>query len=279
MYDLGGGGIKIIEFDPPVAYARCRSNGSSSIAMGGYHTIANNVVHSGGRSFVDATGILVSMSAHNTVVHNDVADFYNSGIQLVTIDLCNPDHTNSSHHNTVRFNRVHQIGQEVLSDMGGIYFFGPNENSVASYNEVFGVRHWGHGLPNYFASTPPYTPPGPGTPPLAGGQERPLGRGDLPGRGLQRDDGVGEPRLRHGRAGAHVERGPEPHGEEQRVRTERGVRVPARHRPSRPDAAHGLQRQSRAPSGRGHRSQGGEQHRLLRRLRLTMSDQTSMRAT
>src|SRR6185503_21176293 len=76
LFDLGASGIKVVEYDPQVAYDLDRSNLAASIAMGGDHVIENNVIQSGGRSFYDATGILLVCSANNHVTHNDVGDFY-----------------------------------------------------------------------------------------------------------------------------------------------------------------------------------------------------------
>jgi parallel beta helix pectate lyase-like protein len=145
MHDLGGGGIKVVSFNPSVAYGYCLSNLGSTIETGGNHVIEDNVIHSGGRSFYDTNGILIVASAGNLVAHNDVGDFYNSGVSLVTARRCNviyPD-DHAAHDNLVQFNRIHQIGQEVMSDLGGLYFTGFNEESVAEYNEIYYVRHWG----------------------------------------------------------------------------------------------------------------------------------------
>jgi parallel beta helix pectate lyase-like protein len=158
LFDLGGGGIKVLEYDPAVAYQISHSNVGSTIKMEGFHRIENNVVHSGGRSFYDTVGIYVASSANNLIQHNDVADFYYSGIALTTFRRCNDSATpylgdDASHNNVVQYNRIHQIGQDVLSDLGGIYFFGRNTDSTAAFNEISNVRRWGHRLATWVQGT------------------------------------------------------------------------------------------------------------------------------
>lgn len=150
LHDLGGGGIKILEFDPTIlpSVDPTLTNMGATVPTGGQTVIQNNIIQSGGRDYYDAVGILVSMSANDVIQHNnDVGDFYDSGISLFTARKCDQAymHDDATHDISVAHNRVHQIGQDFLSDVGGIYLFGKKQGTDIADNKVFFVRHFGVG--------------------------------------------------------------------------------------------------------------------------------------
>lgn len=131
--DMGAGGVKI----NGAAAREHRPAEESS-----HHRIADNVIHQGGRIFHSAVGIL-SMHAHDVEIsHNHIHDLFYSGIS------CGWEwgyQENASYSNRIEFNHIHDIGQGLLSDMGGIYTLGVQPGTVIRNNLIHGVSsaHYG----------------------------------------------------------------------------------------------------------------------------------------
>jgi hypothetical protein len=132
LSDLGAGGIKIGETrlvkDPDL--------------LTSHTVIRNNVIAHGGRLHPAAIGVWIGQSPHNTVEHNDIYDFYYTG---VSVGWSWGYHEAASHHNTVAWNHIHKIGQGVLSDMGGIYTLGLAPGSVLHHNLIHDVHAFDYG--------------------------------------------------------------------------------------------------------------------------------------
>jgi hypothetical protein len=126
LEDLGGGGVRIGEtgMSPPAARR------TSSIL------VDNNVIRTGGRLFPGAVGVLVGHSSHNQVSHNDIYDFYYSGISVGWTWSYDQDPESD---NVIEGNRIHQLGQGFLSDLGGIYTLGELSGSTIRGNLIFDI--------------------------------------------------------------------------------------------------------------------------------------------
>lgn len=132
LTDLGAGGIRIGEMeirDDPAQQT------DGIIAD-------NNIVRGCGRVHPSAVGVWIGQSANNRVTHNDISDTFYTGISVGwTWGYGRSLATN----NFIGFNRVHHIGQGVLSDMGGIYTLGVAPDSACVGNVFFDVRAHDYG--------------------------------------------------------------------------------------------------------------------------------------
>jgi hypothetical protein len=132
--DTGAGGVKINGAearDPDVVRLKT-----------GVHAITDNTICEGGRIFHSAVGVLSMNAYHVTIAHNHIFDYFYTGIS------CGWEwgyHQSVSHSNTIAFNHIHDIGQGLLSDMGGIYTLGVQPGTVIRNNLIHDVRsaHYG----------------------------------------------------------------------------------------------------------------------------------------
>jgi hypothetical protein len=141
--DIGAGGIRIGHF------FSWETDGSGQLTERGLQrkaampqgphsrriTVADNEIAHGGRFTPEAVGVFVGDNADNQVVHNHIYDLFYSGISVGSVQDFGPGEARG---NIVEYNHVHDIGQGVLSDMGGIYACSTPDSRIA-YNVVHDV--------------------------------------------------------------------------------------------------------------------------------------------
>jgi hypothetical protein len=108
----------------------------------GHNLLRNNTIAHGGRVHPAGVGVWVGLSGYNTIEHNDIFDFYYSGI---SVGWSWGYGDTPANHNSIRDNLVYQIGQGVLSDMGGIYTLGLSPGTVIRHNCFHDIESYDYG--------------------------------------------------------------------------------------------------------------------------------------
>ena len=140
--DLGAGGLRLGE-------AGVREDPQD---RAGDNTVVNSRFFEGGRLFHSAIGIWIGQSPGNKLLHNEIHDFYYTGISVGWTWGYGPALATNT---LVAFNHVHHIGVQsngdgpILSDMGGIYTLGRHDGSLILNNlwhDISAVRYGGWGI-------------------------------------------------------------------------------------------------------------------------------------
>jgi hypothetical protein len=131
--DTGAGGIRV------GGIGVCSGSGAHTDGNVPQHIyIGNNLITGGSRIFAVGFAILVG-DAHNVLVeHNEISDFYNTG---VGVGYNWGYACNFAHDDVVQYNLIHDLGQGVTEDMGGVYFLtGVNKGNAALNNKIYNIE-------------------------------------------------------------------------------------------------------------------------------------------
>ena len=132
MFDLGGGGIRVGDTDPTKA-AEAPNFGN---------VISDNHIHHIGLVNAPAVGVLIFLSASNLVAHNEIDHTFYTTVSVGWTWGYAP---NACHDNIIEFNHLHNFGQGILSDMGGVYTLGIQRGTIVRQNLIHDVNVSGYG--------------------------------------------------------------------------------------------------------------------------------------
>lgn len=135
IMDIGAGGIKIGEM-----------NYTNGMAIAHDNIIDNNIIHHLGRDVACGVGVLVLNAKNNKITHNDISDLYYSGISAGwTWGYNNVSKFNPCVNNIISFNKIYNVGQGMLSDLGGIYTLGEQPGTQITNNLIHDVVAFDYG--------------------------------------------------------------------------------------------------------------------------------------
>ena len=133
IHDLGIGAVKIGTRDIPADEVSQLTRGI---------TVCDNILSGGGRFLPTGEGVLLLNASDCSVVHNEISDFYYTGISVGW--MWGYSHSPSKR-NDISYNHIHHIGWGLLSDMGGIYTLGLSEGTTVRGNVIHHIYAYGYG--------------------------------------------------------------------------------------------------------------------------------------
>ena len=143
IFDIGSGGIRIGATGsegakpPPAGVSTNTSQWCSS-----HNIIDNCIIRSGGRFHASGVAVWIGSSADNQVTHNDISDFFYTGVSIGWVWGYSGSF---AQRNSVCWNRIHNIGQKALGDMGGVYTLGTSFGTKVCNNVMFDIDSYTYG--------------------------------------------------------------------------------------------------------------------------------------
>ncbi|MEW6158317.1 MAG: right-handed parallel beta-helix repeat-containing protein [Verrucomicrobiota bacterium] len=132
MFDLGAGGVRIGETAKRVeAFEQNHS-----------HTVSDNHIHQAGIVYPPAVGVFILQSGKNRVAHNHIHHLFYTAI---SVGWNWGYQETPCRENVIEFNHLHDLGQDMLSDMGAVYTLGIQKGTVIRNNLIHDVTSFTYG--------------------------------------------------------------------------------------------------------------------------------------
>ncbi len=134
LTDLGAGGLRL-------GGGRAHEN-TGNVSCCEKNVIDNCIIKNGGRFHASAVGVWIGNNTmDNELTHNEIADFFYTGVSVGW----NWGYAGVSFRNRIEFNRIRDIGQGALADMGGVYTLGTQTGTRVCNNVIYNVESFGYG--------------------------------------------------------------------------------------------------------------------------------------
>jgi hypothetical protein len=127
MWDLGGGGVRLGDTDANAARA----------APNAANEVSDNHIHHIGLVHAPAVGVLAFLSETNLIAHNEIDHTYYTTISVGWSWGYAPTPCRG---NIIEYNHLHDFGQGMLSDMGGVYTLGLQPGTIIRGNVIHDVN-------------------------------------------------------------------------------------------------------------------------------------------
>ncbi|KQS30703.1 right-handed parallel beta-helix repeat-containing protein [Dyadobacter sp. Leaf189] len=108
--------------------------------------VVNNIITKGGYILPSSVAVIIFQASDNLIQHNDISHFAYTGISVGWVWGYGKS---AASRNIVEYNNVHDLGRNLLSDLGGIYTLGTSSGTRIRNNvitNVKGRRYGGWGI-------------------------------------------------------------------------------------------------------------------------------------
>jgi len=107
-----------------------------------FNVIDNNLIRRCGRVNPEGCGVVLTHAADSKVTHNEITDLYYTGI---SVGWTWGYWGSYAQRNEISFNRITNIGQHKMADMGGVYTLGTSFGTVVTNNVIMDVDSISYG--------------------------------------------------------------------------------------------------------------------------------------
>jgi hypothetical protein len=115
---------------------------TSPLLLTGGTVITDNHIHNLGEVFPSAVGVWLGNTNGNLVAHNEIDHLYYTGVSVGWVWGYS---RSVSRDNVIEYNHIHDVGQGMLSDMGGVYLLGVAPGTKVRNNRIHHIESHGYG--------------------------------------------------------------------------------------------------------------------------------------